>query len=106
MLRYDMKLGVSEAARIFKVDRDLVKTWAYHFSDYLGPRANPPKGLPRQFSVEDLRVLAYVSMYWEDQPDLEYIKIGLNRENHFEEPYDDLVRSVTPLFQEPAEDLD
>lgn len=75
-------------------------------SDYLGPRANPPKGVPRQFSVEDLRVLAYVSMYWEDQSDLESIKIGLNTESHFEEPYDDLVGSVTPLFQELPENLD
>ncbi len=45
-------------------------------------------------------------MYWEDQPDLESIKIGLNTESHFEEPYDDLVRSVTPLFQELHENLD
>ena len=71
-----MKFGVSETARIFEVDRNLVKTWAYHFSDYLGSGANPGKGLPRQFSADDLRVLAFISMYWEDQPDLEYIKIA------------------------------
>ncbi len=106
MPRYDMKFGVSEAARIFRVDRNLVKSWAYHFSDYLGPGANPGKGIPRQFSAKDLRVLAYISMYWEDQPDLESIKIGLNTESHFEEPYDNLLTSVTPLFQELPENLD
>jgi len=45
-------------------------------------------------------------MYWEDQPDLEPIKIGLNTESHFEEPYNNLLTSVTPLFQEPPENLD
>jgi hypothetical protein len=106
MPRYDMRFGVSEAARIFQVHRDVVKTWAYHFSDYLGPGANPPKGMPREFSAEDLRVLAYVFMYWEDEPDLEHIRIGLNTESHFEQPYDDLMTSVTPLFQDPPDKLD
>lgn len=101
-----MKFGVSEAARIFEVDRNLVKTWAYQFSEYLGPGANPGKGIPRHFSAEDLRVLAYVSMYWEDQPDLESIRIGLNTDCHFEEPYNSLLTSVTPLFQELPEGLD
>jgi hypothetical protein len=106
MPRYDMKFGVSEAARIFEVDRNLVKTWAYRFSDYLGPGANPGKGIPRQFSAEDLRVLAYISMYWEDQPDLESIKMCLNTGSHYEGLYDKLLISVTPLFQEPPENLD
>ncbi len=106
MPHYDLKFGVSETARIFEVDRNLVKTWAHHFSDYLGPGANPAKGMPRQFSVEDLRVLAYVSMYWEDEPDIEYIKIGLNCENHLEQPYNDLLTSLTPLFQELPDNLD
>lgn len=106
ILKYDMKFGVSEVARLFKVDRDLVKTWAYHFSEYLKSDANPPKGTPRVFSAEDLRVLAYIHMYWEDQPDYEAIKIGLNTDSHFEEPYDEFLTTVTPLFQELPENLD
>jgi hypothetical protein len=106
ILKYDMKFGVSEVARLFKVDRDVVKTWAYHFSEYLKPEANPPKGTPRVFSAEDLRVLAYIYMYWEDQPDYEAIKVGLNTDSHFEEPYDEFLTTATPLFQEPPENLD
>jgi hypothetical protein len=106
MPRYDMSFGVGEAARIFQVHRDVVTRWAYHFSDYLGPGANPPKGMPRKFSAEDLRVLAYVFMYWEDEPDLECIRIGLNTNSHFEQPYDNLMTSLTPLFHEPPENLD
>lgn len=105
-IKYDMKFGVSEVARVFEVDRDIVKTWAYHFSEYLTPEANPSKGTPRVFSRDDLRVLAYVYMYWEHDPDYESIKIGLNTSSHFEERYDQFLTTVTPLFQEPPEDLD
>jgi hypothetical protein len=106
MPNYEMKFGVSEVARILKVDRDLIKTWAYLFRDYLKPPANPSKGNPRQFCTEDLRVLAYVSMYWEDNPDVESIRCGLNTEDHFEELYNDFIATVTPLFREPPEGLD
>ena len=106
MPNYNLKFGVSEVARILKVDRNLVKTWAYHFSEYLGPQGNPAKGTSRIFTADDLRVLAYVFMYWEDEPDLEAIRIGLNTDSHFEEPYNHLVAMATPLFQEPPESLD
>ena len=106
MPRHDSTFGVSEVARLFSVDRNLVKTWAYHFSDYLDPQAKPAKGTPHRFLAEDLRVLAYIFMYWEDQPDFESIRIGLNTDSHFEKPYDDLLASVTPLFQEPPDELD
>ena len=105
-LKHDMKFGVSEVARIFNVDRDVVKLWAYRFAEYLTPSANPPKETPRSFSAKDVRVLAYVFTYWEDDPDYEAIKIGLNRESYFDEQYDDLLTSVTPIFQELPEDLD
>jgi len=106
MLNYEMKFGVSEVARLLKVDRDLVKTWAYKFSDYLKPQANPGKGSPRQFCTEDLRVLAYIYTYWEDDPDLESIKCGLNAEDYYEEPFNSFLTTATPLFREPPEDLD
>lgn len=106
MPNYEMRFGVSEVARLLKVDRDSVKTWAHFFRDYLKPPANPPKGSPRQFCADGLRVLAYVSMYWEDDPDLESIQCGLNREDHFEEVYDQFMTTVTPLFREPHEELD
>ena len=74
MPNYEMKFGVSETAKYLDTDRDLIKKWAYLFSDYLEPEANPLKGTPRQFSAEDLRVFAYISYYWEDDPDIESIK--------------------------------
>jgi hypothetical protein len=106
MPNYEMKFAVSEVARIFNVNRDIVKTWAYHFSEYLTQGANPAKGIPRIFSVDDLRVFAYVFFHWEDDPDIESIKIGLNTDDHFEKPFNDLVGEATPIFQAPPDNLD
>jgi hypothetical protein len=61
MVNYNMKYSVAEGACILQVEKDLIKTWAYKFSDYLSPKANPPKSQSREFTIEDLRVLAYTS---------------------------------------------
>lgn len=45
----------------FGVSRETVRTWAHEFSDFLSPTVNPEKGRTRQFTDEDLRVLALVS---------------------------------------------
>ncbi len=105
MPNYEMKFGVSEVARALEVDRDLIKRWAYLFRDYLKQPANPPKGNPRQFCADDLRVLAYISMYWEDDPDIESIRCGLNAEEYYEDIYNNFITAVTPLFIDPPEEL-
>jgi hypothetical protein len=102
-----MKYGVSETARLFGVDRDIIKKWAYIFYDYLSAGANPEKGIPRQFTIDDVRVFAYILMYWEDEPDMEYIKLGLNSSSQFEyDSIDNLITSITPLFRAMPEDID
>lgn len=101
-----MKFGVSEIARKLNVDRNLVKTWAYHFEDYLSSGANPKKATPRQFTQQDLRVLTYVYFYWEDNPDFECIKIGLNRGEYESERYNELITEIRPIFDELPDDLD
>lgn len=101
------KFTVAKVSQIFKVDRDTVTKWAYEFSSYLGADANPPKGNAREFKLEDIRIMAYIYTEWEDSPDIECIKIGLNNNYQYEHPHiDDLITSLTPLFSEPPEDLD
>jgi hypothetical protein len=95
MPNYSMKYGVSEVAQILKVDRELIKIWSYTFSEYLGKEANPAKGVPRRFTLEDIRILAYVSLDWEDSSDIEAIKIGLNSGGHFEDVFDELIQETT-----------
>jgi hypothetical protein len=105
MKNFEMKFSVSEAARLLEVERELIKKWAYHFREYLSSRANPQKGSPREFCDMDLRKLAYISMYWEDEPDLESIKIGLNMEDYHEDIYNNFITKVTPLFRDLPEEL-
>lgn len=105
MPNYSMKFEISEIARLLKVDRTQIKSWVYHFSDYLNPQANPLKGIPRQFSLDDIRVCAYVSMYWEDDPDLENIKYGLNAKDYYHYPFNEIVAQATPLFRDLPEEI-
>jgi hypothetical protein len=102
-----MKYGVSETARLLGVDRDTIKKWAFIFSNYLSSGANPGKEKFRQFTIEDIRIFAYVLMYWEDEPDIEYIKLGLSSNSQFEfESIDNFITSITPLFRAMPEDID
>jgi hypothetical protein len=101
-----MSRGVAQAARVLGVDGALVKRWAWLFKDYLSSAANPAKGTPRSFTDGDMLVLLYVGNDWEDDPDIEAIKIGLNVENHLEDPFREHLYWHTPLLQEPPPDLD
>ena len=48
----------------------------------------------------------HVAMHWEEQPDMENIKSGLNCEDHYDDRYRDILYRHTPLLQEPPDDLD
>ncbi|EFK09655.1 conserved hypothetical protein [delta proteobacterium NaphS2] len=102
-----MKYGVAETARILEIDIRQLKTWAYQFRDNLSASANPEKGTPRIFTVEDLLVLLYVGHFWEDEPDVEAIVAGLNSEYHLEDIYVHTLWNHTPLIQDDVpENLD
>ena len=101
-----MNRTASEAAKILGVDALQVKRWTSVFKDYLSASANPPKGKARMFSDDDLLVLCYAGHEWEDQPDIEAIKIGLNLGNHHEDVFVQHLYLHTPLLQEPPDDLD
>lgn len=102
-----MKFSVADVARILKTEKDLIKTCAYKFSDYLSSNANPSKGKTREFVLEDIRVMAFIFTYWEDDPDIEYIKVCLNSDDHFDNDLiNDLMIELTPLFIEPPEGID
>ncbi len=101
-----MNRNVSATAKVLGVDAAQVKRWAFQFNEYLSPGANPAKGKARSFSDGDILVLSYVSYYWENDPDMEAIRIGLNREHHFEDAFVQNLYLHTPLLQEPPDDLD
>ena len=45
----------------FGVSRETVRQWTTQFTDYLSPTATPEKGRQRNYTEEDLSVLALVS---------------------------------------------
>lgn len=62
-----MNLTVAQVAKIIAVNNKTIKDWSYHFAEYLSRTANPPKGEQRFYSFEDVRVFAYLQLYWEFQ---------------------------------------
>jgi len=98
--------NVSQTSRILGVDVQQVKTWAGLFKEHLSPQANPAKGRPRTFTDSDVLALMHVARHWEEHPDMEAINIGLNREDHHQDEYRELLYRNTPILQEPPDDLD
>lgn len=92
--------SVSDIARIFQVDKGTVKRWAYEFREFLSPKANPPKGTVRCFNLSDIMVLALINAYWEENPDLENIRVKLNCEEQYEDRYVRIAYLNMPLFQD------
>jgi hypothetical protein len=101
-----MDRTVSQTARVLETDAQQVKKWAWLFKDYLSTGANPAKGRVRAFTDGDVLVLLYVAFYWEDDPDLESIRMGLNAEYHFEERFLEFLYRHTPILQEPPDGID
>jgi hypothetical protein len=101
-----MDRTVSQTARILGADVLQVKKWAWLFKEHLSAGANPAKGRPRTFTDADVLALMYVVMHWEDDPDMEAIRMGLNSENHYEDEYRQMLYRHTPLLQEPPDGLD
>jgi hypothetical protein len=101
-----MKRSSSETAKILGVKLAQLKSLAWVFKDHLSSSANPPKTHPRLFSEEDLLALIFVNHYWEDNPDIEAIKIGLYSCDHHEDAFVEELYKHTPLIQELPEDLD
>ena len=100
-----MNRNISEMARALGVERDQVEQWAVLFDEYLGEQAKSANGQPRFFSDLDFLVFAYVSTLWEDEPDLEHIKIGLNQKDYLDGRFYQYLYLESPILQEPPEDL-
>lgn len=99
-------MTISEVAQHLRVDRDTVKTWTTEFSEHLSLTANPPKGKERQFGETDLRVLALVADFWEDDPDLQNIHAMLNSGDFNEDRFAEFACLRTPVFQDVPEEID
>jgi DNA-binding transcriptional MerR regulator len=96
---------ISDVARLLDVGRDTVKHWTTEFAEHLSLTARV-KGKVRQFSEADLRVLALISYYWEEDPDLENIHAMLNSGDYDEDVFAEFASLNTPVFQEVPDEID
>lgn len=93
----------AEVARMLDVDRDTVKLSASKFADHLSRKATPPKGGQRHFNESDLRLLALVFYYWEDDPDYEHIHAMLNSGDHEDDRFIEHARLPAHRDRRPGE---
>lgn len=101
------KYTVSSIAKLFDVDTSTVKKWVYLFSEYLSSRATPPKGTEKVFNVNDIRILAYIYYYWEEEPDIESTKIGLNSNDYYDNDLiDNLILKISPFVVDYHDKID
>jgi len=99
--------GVAETARMLETNIDTIKKWCYLFKTYLSANANPVKGKSRFFTIEDVRVFCYIYLYWEDEPDIECIKMGLNINSQYDNlPIDNTIKALVPVFVPMPNDID
>jgi DNA-binding transcriptional MerR regulator len=96
---------ISKVARLLGVSRDTVKSWTIEFAEHLSLTATV-KGTEREFGEADLRVLALVSHYWEDDPDLENIHAMLNSGDYNENVFAEFASLNMPVFQEVPDEID
>lgn len=80
------------------MEKELIKNWAYQFAEFLSPNAKPKKGNEREFTVEDISTLAYISYYGEEILDFERIRIGLIGGDQYEKPFSKLAMEIIPIF--------
>ena len=101
------KHTVKYISNLFNVETETVKNWTSLFSEYLSSEASPTKGISRIYNIEDIRVLAYIYFYWEENPDFEIIKIGLNSNSHYDNCLiDDLILKINPFIFEHNDKID
>jgi len=102
-----MRFSINEVAHIVEVDIDKIDEWTKIFSEYLSQDALFAKGPARLYTIEDVRVMAYVHLYWEDNLDIENIKIDLNANSQYHhELIANLIAEITPFFSEPPDNMD
>jgi len=101
-----MKRGIAETSKIMGVDKEQIKVWSRLFREYLSKDTIPEQGKERKYNDKDILILLYVCYHWEDHPDIESIKIGLNQENYYEDAFIHELYRHTPLLQDEVPEID
>lgn len=100
MVNYSLIYGMAEVRQFLQVDRKFILDSIHYFSEFFSSEAKPDANFVKKFTLNDISVLAYIFTYWEENPDIEYIRLGLNAGDHNEGKFDELIQGIVPVFQE------
>lgn len=103
-INYSLIFNFAEVKKILKMDKKFVLDAIYHFSEFFTTNAKIKGTLEKKFNLSDIRVLAFVMIYWEEEPDYENIMAGLYSNGHYEDNIDAFIEQITPIFFEPNDD--
>jgi len=97
-------LTVGYIARLFDIDKSLIKLWSNLFAEYLSKPVNLNKGEPRIYTQSDLRVFAVVYDHYDPSDDIitdAYSGVygALNSRSQYEERYMEFAYLNSPIFQ-------
>ena len=96
---------LSTVKELLQLSKDDITLYIHNFIEYFSKYSQPGKGIERKFTIDDVSKLAYISFYWESYPDMESIKIGLNREEYLEYPFSNIYFELTPIIREDFENI-
>jgi hypothetical protein len=103
-------LTVGYVARLFDIDKSLVKLWSKWFAEYLSNSTNK-KGEPRIYTQSDLRVFAVIYENY-DPSDNDTISAysgvwwALNSGSQYEERFAEFAYLNSPIFQEIPDEFE
>lgn len=100
-INYSLIFKFAEAKRTLQSDKKFILDSIYKFSEFFSVQAKVKGTLEKRFNISDIRVLAYISLYWEEEPDYENIMYGLNSNGHYEDNIDEFINGIIPIFLEP-----
>lgn len=87
---------------ILSVNKDTVTSIIFNFKSYFSSNCTN-KNQERKFTIEDICKLSYIIYYWEEDPDIESIEIGLNRKEYSDYPFSQHYFELIPLIRNDFE---
>lgn len=101
-----LKYSISEVKRVLKLEKEFITLVVFQFPEYFSLHSNVSKGESRFFTLDDISTIGYISSLWEDNPDYENIKIGLNRSEHLEYPFNQHYFDLVPIIRDDFENIE
>lgn len=100
-INYSLIFNFFEVKTLLKMDKKFINDSIHHLSEFFSDEAKIKGTLEKKFNLSDVRVLAYIMMFWEEEPDYENIISGLYYNNHYEDNINEFIYEITPIFLEP-----